>query len=172
MIAQEVFAKRDKKGAYRNTHLICNTPEGPKYKAGIDWKMPIVNKDWLLNCLKFKTWVSEKPFLIGDATHFTQDKPDPKDLEQKDEPKPVEKSIEKSLKTVEKPVEKTVEKSVKKPVEKAIEKPSKEPIEEEDDDEIVINMPRGKATPKNMNVKKRLTMDTPDVDMEKFKPKR
>ena len=41
MIAQEVFAKRDKKGAFRNTHLICNTPEGPKYKAGIDWKMPI-----------------------------------------------------------------------------------------------------------------------------------
>merc|ERR1712029_396826 len=81
MVAQDVFAKRDKKGAQKNTHLISSTAEGPKYKAGIDWKMCIVTKDWLVKCLEYKTWVSEKPFLVGAATTFTPDKPNDEDLE-------------------------------------------------------------------------------------------
>ena len=76
MISQEIFAKRDKKGALRSTHLICAFPEGAKYEAGIKWALPVVTKDWLLACLQYKDWVSEKSFLIGNATKYTEGKPD------------------------------------------------------------------------------------------------
>ena len=71
MVAQEIFAKRDKKGALRSTHLICASPEGAKYDAGIKWDLPVVTKDWLRACLKDAEWVCEKPFLVGEATRFT-----------------------------------------------------------------------------------------------------
>ena len=44
MIAQEIFAKREKRGALRSTHLICAYPEGAKYEAGIKWDLPVINK--------------------------------------------------------------------------------------------------------------------------------
>jgi hypothetical protein len=78
MIAQEIFAKREKRGALRSTHLICAYPEGAKYEAGIKWDLPVVNKDWLLACLRDNDWVSEKQFLVGDATKFTTEKLEPK----------------------------------------------------------------------------------------------
>ena len=78
MIAQEIFAKRDKRGALRSTHLVCANPEGAKYEAGIKWDLPVVNKDWLLACLRDNDWVSEKQFLVGDATKFTTGKLEPK----------------------------------------------------------------------------------------------
>ena len=71
MISQEIFAKRDKKGALRSTHLICALPEGAKYEAGIKWELPVVTKDWLLACLHYNEWISEKAFLVGDATKYT-----------------------------------------------------------------------------------------------------
>jgi hypothetical protein len=40
--------------------------------------IPAVTKDWLLTCYAEKTWVSEKPFLVGGSTVFTKGKPMPK----------------------------------------------------------------------------------------------
>ena len=54
MTSQEMFAKRDKKGAKRSTHLICKLAEGNKYEAGLKWQLPVVSHFWLLSCLKHK----------------------------------------------------------------------------------------------------------------------
>ena len=78
MVAQEVFAKREKGRALRSTHLICANPEGAKYEAGVKWDLPVVNKDWILACLRDANWVSERPFLVGDASKTTAGKPNPK----------------------------------------------------------------------------------------------
>jgi hypothetical protein len=156
MIAQEIFAKRDKRGAKQSTHLICNSTEGPKYTAAINWKLPVVEVKWLLACLKAKLWVSERPFLVGSATEVTPGKPEPKDLEIAENP------------------------------------PPEADIDDDDDDEIVITTGRKKVeavekadenkiviknkffdtvlTPKN-DPKRRLTIETPEIDMEKIKPR-
>ena len=78
MTAQDVFAKREKRGALRSTHLICASPDGAKYDAGVKWSLPVIGKDWVLACLRDNTWVSEQPFLIGKATVFTAGKISPK----------------------------------------------------------------------------------------------
>lgn len=77
MVAQETFAKRDKKGAKRSTHLVCGVPEGQKYEAGLKWGIPVVDKDWLLACRRDGRFVNEKRFLVGEATVYTSGKPDP-----------------------------------------------------------------------------------------------
>ena len=83
MTAQELFARKNKKGALKNTHLICKIPEGTKYEAGLNWQIPVVSHSWLLNCLKYKTFVSEKTFLVGNSTVVTPNKPDVDELEKK-----------------------------------------------------------------------------------------
>ena len=44
MIAQEVFAKKDKNSAKKSTHLVCSGPTGNKYEHGLKWGLPIVSK--------------------------------------------------------------------------------------------------------------------------------
>merc|ERR1712029_469819 len=75
MLSQEVFAKREKNGAKKNTHLICKGAEGTKYEAAVNWKIPVVSHEWLLKCLEYKTWVSEEPFWVGKASVCTPGKP-------------------------------------------------------------------------------------------------
>ena len=50
MLAQEIFAKRDKANAVKSTHLVCNKPEGAKYEAAIKWGLPVVSAEWILAC--------------------------------------------------------------------------------------------------------------------------
>ena len=46
----------------------------------------MVTKDWLLACQRDNSWVSEQPFLVGDCTTFTKDRPLPREpQEEKDE---------------------------------------------------------------------------------------
>lgn len=95
MVAQEIFAKRDKDGAKKSTHLICSNPEGAKYEAAVKWKLPVVTKDWLLACYYQREWVSERSFLIGKSDAYTSGKSEvtPEVLKRiKDDPKepPVE----------------------------------------------------------------------------------
>merc|ERR1719239_1269871 len=68
-VCQEVFAKRDnpRKNVLGSTHLICSEAEGPKYNAAKKWKVTVVTKDWLRACLRNRTWVSEKDFLVDEA---------------------------------------------------------------------------------------------------------
>ena len=41
-----MFAKKDNKdkGVVASTHLVCNAPEGPKYKAALNWGIPVIHK--------------------------------------------------------------------------------------------------------------------------------
>jgi len=79
-VAQEIFAKRDNKakGAKGSTHLICPEGSGQKYTAAMKWGLPIVTKEWIISCHRDLDWVSERPFLVGDATAHTEGKPMPK----------------------------------------------------------------------------------------------
>jgi len=88
MVAQEVFAKRDKKEAKKSTHLVCDEAKGQKYEHGVKWGIPIVSKDWIMACHRDKQLVSEKPFLVGESTAFDENKPMPKPLQMNDD-KPV-----------------------------------------------------------------------------------
>lgn len=48
------------------THLICPMPEGPKYEASVKWGVPVVSKEWLLNCVTCKCRLPENKFPIVD----------------------------------------------------------------------------------------------------------
>ena len=78
--AQEVFAKKDNKAkrSLASTHLVCPEPDGQKYNAALKWSLPAVTKAWLAACLKDCTWVSERPFLVGDSEAVTEGKPLPR----------------------------------------------------------------------------------------------
>merc|ERR1719234_2378383 len=82
---QEVFAKRDKDKVRGSTHLICPEADGSKYTAAMKWKLPVVSKDWLIACLRDKTWVSLQKFLVGDAKTVTSGKPEPSEPEEDEE---------------------------------------------------------------------------------------
>merc|ERR1719186_53712 len=60
-----------------STHLICPEGVGQKYTAALQWKLPVINCEWLSACLREKKWVCESPFLAGDSTAFTPGKPMP-----------------------------------------------------------------------------------------------
>ena len=96
MTAQEVFAKRDKKGVKRSTHLVCSDSKGQKYDSALRWGIPIVSKDWIMACLHEAKLISEKPFLLGDSKVFDEAKPMPKQQSNKDEPFPKEQLKEAS----------------------------------------------------------------------------
>ncbi|XP_050425063.1 DNA topoisomerase 2-binding protein 1 isoform X2 [Adelges cooleyi] len=53
------------------THLICPNPEGPKYEASVKWGIPVVSKDWLLDCIKFKNRLPETQYPIIDKGNET-----------------------------------------------------------------------------------------------------
>ena len=76
-----MFAKKDNKAkkTLGSSHLICPEAEGQKYQAALKWSLPVVNKDWLLACLRDHTWVSERPFLVGECNTFNEDKPLPRE---------------------------------------------------------------------------------------------
>lgn len=52
------------------THLICPNPEGPKYEASVKWGVPVVSKEWLLDCVKYKCRLSENQYPIDNKGTF------------------------------------------------------------------------------------------------------
>lgn len=68
-VFQEQFArvKSVAKNVLESTHLISPEATGKKYMAAIKWKLPVVNKDWLLECAKTGKRVLENDFLVGDS---------------------------------------------------------------------------------------------------------
>ncbi|XP_050524505.1 DNA topoisomerase 2-binding protein 1-B [Daktulosphaira vitifoliae] len=53
------------------THLICPNPEGPKYEASVKWGVPVVSKEWLLDCVKYKRRLSENQYPIDNKGNET-----------------------------------------------------------------------------------------------------
>ena len=76
-----MLAKKENKtkNTVASSHLICPQAEGQKYQAALKWSLPVVSKDWLLACLRDHTWVSERPFLVGECQTFNEDKPLPRE---------------------------------------------------------------------------------------------
>lgn len=55
--------------------LICPRPEGAKYNGAIKWALPVVSRDWLLECARRARKVGMKAFLVG-ASVAPADEPD------------------------------------------------------------------------------------------------
>lgn len=57
----DVFRKAD------NPILITPLPVGAKYTGAINWKLPVISVQWLVECYNKKRRVNERPFLVGDS---------------------------------------------------------------------------------------------------------
>ncbi|XP_064623167.1 DNA topoisomerase 2-binding protein 1-A-like isoform X2 [Lineus longissimus] len=62
---REYFNKKSVKGKKGSTHLLIGVPEGlegQKYQAAIKWGVPVVTKEWLLECCRTGKKVPEEQF--------------------------------------------------------------------------------------------------------------
>lgn len=68
-VTQDKFARIsiEKNAVFASTHLVAAEPSGKKYCAAIKWKLPVVDKEWLLECARAGKFVPEDGYLIGDA---------------------------------------------------------------------------------------------------------
>lgn len=67
---QEQFSRitSEANGVVASTHLISDKASGKKYQAALKWRLPAVNKDWLLECAKMGVRVPETDYVIeGDG---------------------------------------------------------------------------------------------------------
>lgn len=51
-----------------STHLISPSPIGRKYESALKWKIPIINKDWLLECAKKGKMVPVESYSVEAST--------------------------------------------------------------------------------------------------------
>ncbi|KAG5667910.1 hypothetical protein PVAND_015875 [Polypedilum vanderplanki] len=47
--------------------LICEVPQGQKFKAALAWKKTVLKADWLISCFQKRSRVDERNFLIGET---------------------------------------------------------------------------------------------------------
>ncbi|KAJ8954962.1 hypothetical protein NQ318_000393, partial [Aromia moschata] len=65
---QEQFARvtSEARGVVASTHLVSDKPSGKKYSAALKWGLPVVSKDWLLECANKGIRLPEKDFSVED----------------------------------------------------------------------------------------------------------
>lgn len=51
-LIRNIGAKYTEELNKKNTHLICLTPEGRKFDQAVEWKIPVITKDWIFDCAK------------------------------------------------------------------------------------------------------------------------
>lgn len=56
-----------------NTHLISPNTEGRKYMFAVKWKLPIVTKDWLLECGRLGMMVPLKSYIVNENAADTSE---------------------------------------------------------------------------------------------------
>ncbi|KAH1009030.1 hypothetical protein HUJ04_001459 [Dendroctonus ponderosae] len=68
-IFQELLCRkaRPEKNIMMSTHLVSAEASGKKYEGALKWNLPVVTKDWLLECLKTGINVPLQEFLIGKS---------------------------------------------------------------------------------------------------------
>lgn len=66
---QDALSRKSKPedNIFVTTHLICPAPEGPKYEASVKWGVPVVSKNWLLQCVIHKRRLPENKYPIIDG---------------------------------------------------------------------------------------------------------
>lgn len=47
---QEYFVRKASQNYEASTHLVCQDPNGSKYKAALKWNIPVVSGEWLFAC--------------------------------------------------------------------------------------------------------------------------
>ncbi|XP_025835634.1 DNA topoisomerase 2-binding protein 1 isoform X1 [Agrilus planipennis] len=55
------------KNVMASTHLVSSEASGKKYEAALKWKLPVVNKDWLIKSAEKGELEPEQPYLMGDS---------------------------------------------------------------------------------------------------------
>ncbi|KAF5302459.1 hypothetical protein FQR65_LT08549 [Abscondita terminalis] len=67
-VCQELLSRvSNENGLSACTHLVSPEANGKKYAAAVRWGLPVITKDWLLECAKTSKYAQETPFLVGDA---------------------------------------------------------------------------------------------------------
>ncbi|XP_022903997.2 DNA topoisomerase 2-binding protein 1-like isoform X1 [Onthophagus taurus] len=66
-IYQEQLCRVNRKDILASTHLINPIAEGKKYEAAVKWGLPVITKDWLLDCCKSGKLKWEGNYLVGSS---------------------------------------------------------------------------------------------------------
>ncbi|XP_066258157.1 DNA topoisomerase 2-binding protein 1-A [Euwallacea similis] len=80
-VYQEQFSRktRQEKNILACTHLVCPEPSGKKYEAAVQWALPVVSKDWVLECLKNGTKALIESYFIATEKSVDDEAIVPKD---------------------------------------------------------------------------------------------
>lgn len=68
--------------------LVCPLPDNKKYQGAIQWHLPVVTREWLLECYSRQKRVPFKKYLVGDSISPVDD------VEESDEEQEPAKAIE------------------------------------------------------------------------------
>ena len=67
-ISQEQLCRVPKDNYLISTHLLSPDATGRKYTAAVKWGIPVINKDWLLECATTGKRSPEDNFSVGQVT--------------------------------------------------------------------------------------------------------
>lgn len=62
---QEYFVRKASRQYQASTHLLCQDPDGNKYKAAMKWNIPVVSREWLFACAASGTLVPIDDYPVG-----------------------------------------------------------------------------------------------------------
>ncbi|XP_071053799.1 DNA topoisomerase 2-binding protein 1-like isoform X2 [Onthophagus taurus] len=66
-VYQEQLCRVNRNEILPSTHLINPIAEGKKYEAAVKWGLPVITKDWLLDCCKSGKLKWEGNYLVGSS---------------------------------------------------------------------------------------------------------
>ncbi|KAK4881729.1 hypothetical protein RN001_005048 [Aquatica leii] len=66
-VYQDLLSRIETNNLKACTHLVTPEASGKKYLAAIKWGLPVVNKDWLLECAHVSKYAPETSFLVGES---------------------------------------------------------------------------------------------------------
>lgn len=62
---QEYFVRKASGSHEASTHLLCQDPDGNKYKAAMKWNIPVVSREWLFACAANDALVPIDKYPVG-----------------------------------------------------------------------------------------------------------
>ena len=62
---QEYFVRKASRNYQASTHLLCQDPDGNKYKAAVKWNIPVVSREWLFACAASGNLVPSDDYPVG-----------------------------------------------------------------------------------------------------------
>ena len=71
---QEYFVRKASRNYLASTHLLCQGPDGNKYKAAMKWNIPVVSQEWLFACAPSGTLVPIDDYPVDKDIAITEGK--------------------------------------------------------------------------------------------------